>query len=173
MTFFKYKKFKIVFVLISVLVGYSIGFPSTQMPETSAENDSLQSFMRQNSFNESFDSFTLFLKTIGFVILLSVVLFLFLKWYRRNVYGNNFNKNSSEMKLLGAINIGPKKSICMVNVLEHVLVLGLTENEMSLLLDIPQDSISEPLKANLFENENEPPQNFGKILNQWMKKNTA
>lgn len=143
------------------------------MLEKATENDSLQSTMRQDPFSNSFDSFALLLKTVGLVICFSTMLYLALRWYKKSVYGNSFNKHSSEMKLLGAMSIGPKKTICMVNVLEHVLVLGLTENDMNLLLDIPENDISERLKGSLLEDAKEKPQNFGKILNQWMKKNTA
>ena len=151
----------------------NVNLSASQLSETTAENDSVQSYLQQEALNNSLDSFALFLKTVGLVLCFSVALYLFLRWYRKSMYGKNFNKHSSEMRLLGAMNIGPKKSICMVNVLEHVLVLGLTENDMNLLLDIPQDQINQPLKESLLENDKEHSQNFGKILNNWMKKNTA
>lgn len=173
MRFFLSEKFRTLFIVVFLLGPVTLCFTASQLPEKIAESDSSESVMRKDALNNSLDSFALFLKTVGIVICFSTMLYLFLRWYRKSVYGKNFNKLSSEMKLLGAINVGQKKSICMVNVLEHVLVLGLTENNMNLLLDIPEEEISQHVKESLLEDKNEPPENFGKILNQWMKKDTA
>ncbi len=165
-------KIKVLLVSVLLVLATTLCYPSPQTPAKTVENDSLQSTVRPDPLKNSLDSFTLLLKTVGLVIGFSTMLYFALRWYKKSVYGNSFNKHSSEMKLLGAMSIGPKKTICMVNVLDHVLVLGLTENDMNLLLNIPEADISERLKESLLE-EGEQPRNFGKILNQWMKKNTA
>lgn len=118
----------------------------------------------------SIDTFSLFIKTLGVVAAFSFLLYLVLRLYRNNVYGKGFGNHSSQIKVLASSGLSPKKSLCIVKVLDHFLVLGLSEEQITVLLDVPAGDMSERLKKTFLEEKDISDPSFKKILNNWIRK---
>ena len=114
---------------------------------------------------------TLFLKMFGFIIVIGLILYLGLRAYKTFASGNGMGgRHSAPIKILSSSIIGPKKSLCLVDALDHLLLLGVTDGQISVLLQIPATELNEEMKKSLLRKNNNPDPNFKKLLNRFLKK---
>ena len=112
----------------------------------------------------------LFFKTLGFVIILALILYLFLRVYRALTFGNGLSRRSPQIRILSSSAIGPKKSLCLVNVLDNLLLLGITDGQISVLLQVPSKELNEDLRDALLKPYGNSETNFRKLFNNLLKK---
>ncbi len=110
------------------------------------------------------DVYGVLFKTVSVVAALSVLLYLVLRVYRVSAYGNVRSNRAFSAKLLGTSVIAPRKSVCVVQVLEHVLVLGLTGDQMNVLLELPVKELGEDLRKSLAVDGSTSQPGFKKVL---------
>lgn len=163
---------KFLVILASVLflsVSLTILYPVQQheIKQEQAEDDKESPDLASN---QSINAFTLFMKTIGLIVLFTVVLYFGLRAYKNFIYSKGANGHAAQIKVLGTTIIGPKKNLCIVNALDHILLLGLAENQITLLMDIPTTDLNENLREALLNGKGSIDPNFKKVLKSWMKK---
>ena len=112
----------------------------------------------------------LFVTMLGLIVVFSFVLYFVLKVYKQTIMDKRFGHLGPEIKVLGQSVIGPKKNLCVVNAFQHVLLLGVTENQINVLLDIPFESLNDDLRQALLSPTAKPEINFRKILERFSTK---
>lgn len=140
---------------------------SVQETVEEAESHPPETTPRPESYDLNPMSFLV--KTLGYVTLIGLFVFLGLKGYRRLVY-NGSGAQSPKIRVLGSSILGPKKSICVVEALGHILLLGVTDSQISVLLELPEDKLSEDIRSSLQQTKSRPNADFQKILSNWVKK---
>ncbi len=111
---------------------------------------------------------TLF-KTLGLILAMTVLLYLGLRVYKNGVQGAP-NIQAASVELLGTSAIGPGKSLSVVQVLEHLLVLGVAGDNITVVLDVPVDDLSEDTRKNLFSQKGMVPHgSFKQTLSNLMR----
>ena len=122
-------------------------------------------------FNIGHNPITLLLKMLGFIIVFSLILYLGLKAYKTFASGNGKGgRHAAPIKILSSSIIGPKKSLCLVDALDHLLLLGVTDGQISVLLQIPANELNEEMKNSLLNQNRNADANFKKLLNSFLKK---
>lgn len=121
-------------------------------------------------FEQSFDPFGTLFKTIALVLFLSFALYLGLRIYRGYLQAKDAGKQTQRVKVLSSSLVAPRKTVCIMQALDHVLVVGMTDNHMNVLLDVPLSELSDEFKTALFQNKAVSDQRFSQFLNQWMKR---
>ncbi|MCG8607766.1 flagellar biosynthetic protein FliO [bacterium] len=117
--------------------------------------------------------FSLLFKALAIVLVFSLALYLLLRLYRYLSQGKRIGGQSLPIRVVSSSVIGPKKSLCVVDVLDHVLVLGVTDAQISVLLEIPADKINESHRSALLpENQSSRP-NFNLLLKNWINHRNA
>ena len=121
-------------LICAVLLVFSTGFISLeqhlQSPQKSEENAMLQDGNEPNMGN-------LLLRT--FMSLIAVLALLYLgaiglKKYMQS--RNGTGKAFSSLKILGSAFLGPKKAVYMVQAIDRILILGVTDAHVTLLSEI-------------------------------------
>lgn len=80
------------------------------------------------------------LKMTGGLFLVLALLFFVLFLLKRYGHKAGLTRQiSSDLKLLGQISLGPRKSVVVVRYLNKVLVLGVTDSSITLLTETAQD----------------------------------
>ncbi len=126
---------------------------------------------QEPEFNIDRSPITLFFKMFGFIIVLGLILYLGLRAYKTIVSGNGMGgRHSAPIKILSSSVIGPKKSLCLVDALDHLLLLGVTDGQISVLLQIPATELNEEMKNSLVTKNRNPDANFKKLVNNFLKK---
>ena len=120
--------------------------------------------------NQNYDPFTVFVKAIGLLIVLSLLLYVALKAYKSQMASKQIGGKSMYVKILQTTYIGPKKSLTLVHALDHVLLLGVTENQVNVLMQVPKDELDEQLKIALLKNDPDTNTNFKDFLKHLMNK---
>lgn len=110
------------------------------------------------------DLLTVFWKSIGLIVAFSALLYLGLRIVKNAAFGKNYGSRSPDIALLGSMAIGQKQTISIVCVLDHYLVLGTTESQISVLLDIPENQMNPEIKARLTSKERVANQSFREVL---------
>ncbi len=83
--------------------------------------------------------FFVYFKVLGSLFLLLGALVLLLYGIKRYLPpGNRILKNDN-IKVLGQINIGPKKSLVVVQFLNSILLIGVTESNICLIKELETD----------------------------------
>jgi flagellar protein FliO/FliZ len=77
---------------------------------------------------------------LGFIIILVYVILYLLK---RFVYRKNFGKPNNSIEMLDFVPLVAKKSICVVKVVDRILVLGISENNISKLSEIDDQDVQQ------------------------------
>lgn len=96
---------------------------------------------------------TSWLATFGYLLTL-LVIFLFvvgLAYYVSHYLGGRFAKTSLKSEnatLLSHFSLGPNRAVCIVEISSHVLILGVTDNNISLLKEITDVEEIENLRKN-------------------------
>jgi len=126
---------------------------------------------QEPEFHIDNDPITLFFKMFGFFIFIVLILYFGLRAYKTFASGNGMGgRHSAPIKILSSSVIGPKKSLCLVDALDHLLLLGVTDAQISVLLQIPATELNEEMKKSLLTKKNNPDPNFKKLLNSLLKK---
>jgi len=80
------------------------------------------------------------LRMIGGLFLVLALLFLMLFLLKRYGYKAGLTRQfSSDLKVLGQIPLGPRKSVFVVRYLNKVMVLGVTDSSITLLTETAHD----------------------------------
>ncbi|MCH9006541.1 flagellar biosynthetic protein FliO [candidate division KSB1 bacterium] len=120
--------------------------------------------------NNPVDTFLLLLESIAVVAGLSALLYIGLRWYRGAMFGKGAgSRQTARITLLGSSILAPKKSVSVIRVLDHFLVLGMSDDNMNVLLDVPVDEISDELKQSLSAGPSVPGASFKSLLDNWKK----
>jgi len=138
-----------------------------EVPSISQPADSSQIFLPPTAV-DSLDVYGALFKTIGILAFLTLVLYIALRIYRKSAYGNIRPSKAFSARLLGTSVIAPRKSVCVVQVLDHLLVLGLSADRMNVLLEVPVAQLGDELKKTLLENKDPSQPNFKKALDNLM-----
>ena len=72
-----------------------------------------------------------------FVLALMLLAVFGLKWLHNRT--SNSGDVTKQLKIYGSISLGPKKSLCLVQVINRFLVLGVTDTNVSLLSEITDE----------------------------------
>lgn len=143
------------------------GAPKPVPGYQTAPGDSIRATIPED---EVFNPFGALMLVGAIVVVFSLVLYYGLRFFKSGVYGKGFQGRMSAVKPLGSAFLGPRKSICLVQVLDRLLVLGLGEHEITLLLEIPLADLSEEQKLQVINNPAHKSPDFKKILAAWTKK---
>ncbi|MFQ5677071.1 MAG: FliO/MopB family protein [bacterium] len=112
----------------------------------------------------------LVLKSLFFIIVIGLLLYLMLRAYRALTFGHGLGRHSPQIRILSTSAIGPRKSLCLVDTLDHILLLGVTDGQISVLLEIPTAELNEQVKNTLVNLNRRPEPNFKKLLSSLLKK---
>lgn len=110
------------------------------------------------------------MKSILILAVLTVALYFGLKVYRRFAYSQGLNRNPYSVRILSSSMLGPKKSVHMLRALNHLLLVGVTDGQISVLLDVPFSELDEETKKSLESTATTGPAVFNGILQEWMKR---
>ena len=165
----------ILFLLIVLVCSLTdISSASTSVPQEKSNEQGEQSPpdpAQEPEFNIDRNPITLFLKMFGWIIVIGLILYLGLRVYKIFASGNGMGgRHSAAIKILSSSIIGPKKSLCLVEALDHLLLLGVTDGQISVLLQIPAAELNEEIKKSLMTKDNNPDPNFKKLVNSFLKK---
>lgn len=126
---------------------------------------------QEPEFNIDINPIILFFKMFGFIIVIGMILYFGLRAYKTLASGNGMGgRHSAPIKILSSSVIGPKKSLCLVDALDHLLLLGVTDGQISVLLQIPATELNEETKNSLVTKKRNPDANFRKLVNSFLKK---
>lgn len=126
---------------------------------------------QEPEFNIDINPIILFFKMFGFIIVIGMILYFGLRAYKTLASGNGMGgRHSAPIKILSSSVLGPKKSLCLVDALDHLLLLGVTDGQISVLLQIPATELNEETKNSLVTKKRNPDANFRKLVNSFLKK---
>jgi len=159
-------------VLVCSLSDLSLVSATAPQEKSIAQGEQSPSDPAQEpEFNIDHNPITLFFKMFGLIIVIGLILYLGLRAYKTFASGNGIGgRHSAPIKILSSSVIGPKKSLCLVDALDHLLLLGVTDGQISVLLQIPATELNEEMKKSLLTKNSTPDLNFKKLLNSLLKK---
>lgn len=109
------------------------------------------------------------IKSLAVMGVLFILMFALLKGSRNWFYGQGNMDDALSIHIRGSKILGAKKSLYYVEALGHILLLGVTEKEISVLLDIPMEQLSEEQQNKWRNNNHTADPGFKKMLNSIMK----
>lgn len=98
------------------------------------------------SFGEAtqIDMFGVVSKTIGYLLVIVVLIFGLVYFLKNFIYGKKGQKTTnSSVKVLNSTFISPKKSIMLVEAVGRILLVSVTDSNMSLLTEMNRDEYNE------------------------------
>jgi len=113
-----------------------------QSNESTTKADSLLVSGEITELNNNINFLGLFLKSIGALILIAILIFasvFLIKQLYKIKNGKKFN--NSFITVLGSSFLAPKKSIYLVEICNRILVLGVTESEINILTELPKEEL--------------------------------
>lgn len=96
------------------------------------------------------------IKSLAVMGVMFILMFSFVKGSRNYFYGRRKGDDPLSIQIRGSKMLGPKKSLYYVEALGHILLLGATEKEISVLLDVPWEQLSSE-QQNLWRNNHQAP----------------
>ncbi|NIA29551.1 MAG: flagellar biosynthetic protein FliO [Actinobacteria bacterium] len=127
----------IVFVLLLLLTMTMISFSGdagNQVPGNVQGGDAQEQMPSQFSFSHAV------VRTIAALIFVIVLLFAFVygvKWLQNKT---NLARNAFQiMSVVSSLSLGPKKGVYLIKVVNRLLVVGLTDGNISLLAELDKD----------------------------------
>ena len=149
----------------------SVSASASQEKSFEQDEQPLSDPAQELEFNIDHNPITLVLKILGFLMVFSLILYWGLRAYKTFASGNGKGgRHFAPIRILSSSIIGPKKSLCLVDALDHLLLLGVTDGQISVLLQIPANELNEEMKKSLLRKNNNPDPNFKKLLNRFLKK---
>jgi len=117
---------------------------------------------------------SILLRILGSVIVVLLLIYLVQVLIRRFwVRSHGKGGINKFFKILGTVFIGPKKSICLVKAYDRVLVLGITEDKISMLTELEESSLLERLDIVEGTTKSETAFEFPAILKSMFTKSTG
>jgi len=137
-----------------------------------AQQDTTSANSDQMIFTGSKPNFAfLLLKTVGSLVIIFVLIFIVVYYFKKFYLGKKgSNLNSGSMDIVGTLYLAPKKTISLVKIGKRVVVLGLTENNISYLSEISLEEFEEMRQDESADTQGLFAQQFNGILNKIMKK---
>lgn len=109
-----------------------------------------------------FRTFLCLVVVVGMIFLMIFILRKFL--YKDKRAGDDY------LKVLGSTFLGPKKSVCLVKVMDRILVLGVTESSITLLSEIGGDAVLQVLESLRQKETGSSSKEFPRYLNSILKR---
>jgi len=88
----------------------------------------------------------LLFRTLLCLVVVVGMIFLMIFMLRKFLYRNK-RTGDEHLKVLGSTFLGPKKSVCLVKVMDRILVLGVTESSITLLSEMGGDAALQVLES--------------------------
>ena len=80
-------------------------------------------------------------RTFLSLIVIGVLIYLVLLVLRKSLYKQWRNRGGDDLfSVLGSTFVGPKKTVCLLKVLDRILIVGVTDTQISLLSEITEAS---------------------------------
>jgi flagellar protein FliO/FliZ len=141
---------------------------SAQVKRSVANSDTLMAGTQITELNSNIDFLGLFLKSVGAFILVSILIFAtvyILRQFYKLKSSKGFNANF--INIIGSTFLSPKKSIYLVEICEKILVLGVTDTDISILTEFNKDELElDLLKIDSAYQENSKFKGFPEYLTQ-------
>ena len=112
---------------------------------------------------------SLLLRTVLSLIFVAALIYVCVALLRKYTHLQDKKAGSHLIEVVSSTFLAPKKSIYLVQVLDRLLVLGVTEASISLLSEIPQSEAQE-LRVALGTKVPRKPTQFGQTLEKFLKK---
>ena len=127
----KKSRLSVLFIFLIILFSgaYFLLFGNTQEHDPESSSTSAPNF-----WELAFKT----LLILGFIIIL---VYLILYLLKRFVYRKNFGKPNNTVEMLDFVPLVAKKSICVVKVVDRILVLGISEDNISKLSEIDDQNV--------------------------------
>jgi flagellar biogenesis protein FliO len=159
----------VIFISVVLLFGLfkmqvTTGYGQHQPPTTSQRSFSTA------QLNSSVLPLNTFLKAIAIVAVFFVIIYALVRSSRNLIYTKGLNNSPTKIQIKGSNIIAPKKYLFLVEALGHILLLGITETQISVLLDIPWEALNEEQKLQWNQDNNSTDPNFKKILRSLLRK---
>lgn len=110
-----------------------------------------------------------FIKVIGVLAVLLIIIYVLLRSSRKFFYSKGL-KNEVAIQIRGSNILGAKKHLFVVEALGHLVLLGVTENQISVLLQLPLENLNEEQKKLWMQANHDSDLNFKALLNTWLRK---
>ncbi|OGC03231.1 flagellar biosynthetic protein FliO [candidate division KSB1 bacterium RBG_16_48_16] len=136
----------ILFLLTSVILAGMFGFR-----HSSASPQSLQSQDGPQQSQDVHFGKALFRTTVSFaLVILLLVLFLYgIRWIQRK--SQTAGDGNVPFKVVGTLALAPKKSLHLVRIIDRVVVLGVTDGNLTLITELSSEEAAqlpkEPLRS--------------------------
>lgn len=160
----KLKKWGAAFTVIPLLMENV----SAQVKKSVANSDTLAAGKQITELNSNIDFLGLFLKSVGAFILVAILIFATV-YVLRQFYKlkNSKGFNANFINIIGSTFLSPKKSIYLVEICEKILVLGVTDTDISILTEFNKDELELDLsKVDSVYQENSKFKGFPEYLTQ-------
>ena len=141
-----------------------------QDPPASAQPESMpMPFAGNNPINFA----GLLVKTIGYFLLIVLLIFLTIYVLKRFVYNRKgFSRQDTAIRVLSSTYVGPKKSLLLVEAAGRVLVISLTDTHMNLITELPKEEYEKYTQREAVEESTsqESVSQFGNTLQRLLKR---
>ena len=135
-------KIRKIFIFLALLILSFQNLYAQVKPE-SVSSDTLFANGQLSELNTNINFLGLFLKSVGALILIALLIFITV-YFLRQIYkvknGKGFSNNF--VNIIGSTFLSPKKSIYLVEICERVLVLGVTDTDISILTEFDKDELN-------------------------------
>lgn len=132
---------KLSFILFATIFSTQNLF--AQVKPKSVSSDTLFSEGKFSDLSTNINFLGLFLKSVGALILIAVLIFVTV-YFLRQIYkvknGKGYSNNF--VNIIGSTFLSPKKSIYLIEVCERILVLGVTDTDINILTEFNKDELS-------------------------------
>ena len=165
--------FAVIFILsISGMVNKSssqFGVGSEVFNENEIKSDSLSTAYVNPEITELPNFTDMILKSIfslSVVIVLIIGFVMFIKKFVYNRSGSNISNGL--IQVINTTYIAPKKSIHLVKIMDRILVIGITENQMQTLAEFKEEEIPDSIIET--RKRGEPVKQFSSYVNMFLDK---
>ncbi|RMF69100.1 MAG: hypothetical protein D6743_02495, partial [Calditrichaeota bacterium] len=111
----------------------------------------------------------LWFKTLGILSAFAVVIYLFVRLMKQTLYPAAGNEQSMQIRVLTSTPLGPKKSLHLVNALGSLLLVGVTDSQITVLMQVESDQIDNETRKLLEQSRTQSKPDFKKLLSNWRK----
>jgi flagellar biogenesis protein FliO len=153
----------LLFMILCAISVFAAQGPAAATVDSVAAHPPLQ-------LNQSFDPFGTLFKTVALLLFMSLLLYVALRMYRGYLQARGARADAHRVQVLSTTMVAPRKSVCIMQALDHVLVVGMADNQMNVLLDVPMSELNDDLRMSLFEDKTASGPGFSQHLQQWMKR---
>lgn len=116
------------------------------------------------------DILVLSFKIMFYIAVLSGLLYLAIRAFKKGALGQTMVKHHKSIEILESAHLAQHKTVNLVKVLDRVLVLGVTENSVNLLTVIDDEASVKRIAANNQETASSVAGNFSASVNSFLSK---